>query len=163
MPEGAVITVNINGKEHQLNVPGDMPLLWALRDELDLKGTKFGCGIAMCGACTVHIDGEAQRSCIMPVGSLGKAKVVTIEGLDKLAAGKALQAAWLEHEAMQCGYCQAGQLMSASALLTHTPKPTDDDIDGAMEGNLCRCATYQRIRAAIKAAAGLPLTDGREV
>ncbi|HVZ30075.1 MAG TPA: (2Fe-2S)-binding protein [Asticcacaulis sp.] len=157
-----MITVNINGKDRKLDVPEDMPLLWVLRDELDMKGTKFGCGMAQCGACTVHVDGAARRSCITPIGSLGKSKVTTIEALGATPVGKALQAAWLELDVMQCGYCQAGQLMTASALLAEKPKPSDADIDAAMDGNLCRCATYKRIRAAIKTAAGLPAADGRE-
>ncbi|GGZ24421.1 (2Fe-2S)-binding protein [Asticcacaulis endophyticus] len=158
-----MITLTVNGKAHRLDVPEDMPLLWALRDELELPGTKFGCGVAQCGACTVHIDGVATRACATPVGSLeAGAKITTIEAIGATAQGKALQAAWLEVDVMQCGYCQAGQIMSAAALLKTTPKPTDDDIDAAMEGNLCRCATYKRIREAIKSAAGVALTDTRE-
>jgi len=142
-------TVNINGKDRQLDVPGDMPLLWALRNELGLVGTKFGCGIAACGACTVHVDGEARRSCSTPVSTLAGKKVRTIEALSETAHGKALQAAWLDVDVMQCGYCQAGQLMNASALLARTPKPSKDQIDQAMAGNICRCACYGRIREAI--------------
>lgn len=159
-----MITLTVNGKAHSLDVPDDMPLLWALRDELNLPGTKFGCGVAQCGACTVHIDGEAVRSCATPVGSLeAGAKITTIEAISATPQGKALQKAWLEIDVMQCGYCQAGQIMSAAALLTTTPTPTDDDIDAAMDGNLCRCATYKRIREAIKSAAGVALADTREV
>jgi isoquinoline 1-oxidoreductase subunit alpha len=158
-----MITLTVNGKAHRLDVPEDMPLLWALRDELELPGTKFGCGVAQCGACTVHIDGVATRACATPVGSLdAEAEITTIEAIGATAQGKALQKAWLEVDVMQCGYCQAGQIMSAAALLQATPKPTDSDIDAAMEGNLCRCATYKRIRAAIKSAAGMALTDTRE-
>jgi isoquinoline 1-oxidoreductase alpha subunit len=142
-------TVNINGKDRQLDVPGDMPLLWALRNELGLVGTKFGCGIAACGACTVHVDGEARRSCSTPVSTLAGKKVRTIEALSETAHGKALQAAWLDVDVMQCGYCQAGQLMNASALLEKTPRPSAEQIDQAMAGNICRCACYTRIREAI--------------
>ena len=142
-------TVNINGKDRQLDVPGDMPLLWALRNELGLVGAKFGCGIAACGACTVHVDGEARRSCSTPVSSLAGKKVRTIEALSETAHGKALQAAWLDVDVMQCGYCQAGQLMNASALLEKTPWPSAEQIDQAMAGNICRCACYTRIREAI--------------
>lgn len=156
-----MITLDINGQPRQLDVPDDMPLLWALRDELDMKGTKFGCGVAQCGACTVHIDGEATRACVTPVGSIGKGKIVTIEGIGDSKEGKAVQAAWLELDVMQCGYCQAGQIMTATALLAKTPKPDDAAIDAAMEGNLCRCATYKRIRAAIKTASGQPADDTR--
>ena len=158
-----MITLTVNGQAHQLDVPDEMPLLWALRDELDLKGTKFGCGVAQCGACTVHIDGEAVRACITPVGSIGQGKVVTIEGIGDSQQGRAVQDAWLELDVMQCGYCQAGQIMTATALLAHTPKPDDQAIDDAMEGNLCRCATYKRIRAAIKTASGQPADDTRPV
>lgn len=155
--------LTINGKVLDKDLPEDMPLLWALRDEFDLPGTKFGCGVAQCGACTVHVDGAPVRACITPIGSLDGAKVTTIEAIGKTPQGKALQKAWLEVDVMQCGYCQAGQIMSAAALLKETPKPTDADIDAAMEGNLCRCATYQRIRAAIKSAAGMAAADTREV
>ena len=154
-----MITLDINGQSHQLDVPDEMPLLWALRDELAMPGTKFGCGVAQCGACTVHIDGEATRACITPVGSIGKGKVTTIEGVGASQEGRALQKAWIDLDVMQCGYCQAGQIMTASALLARTPKPDDAAIDAAMEGNLCRCATYKRIRAAIKSASGQPVTD----
>lgn len=152
----------INGKVYDQDVPEDMPLLWALRDTFGLVGTKFGCGIAQCGACTVHVDGTPVRACITPVGAVEGAAVTTIEGIGQTKEGKALQAAWLEVDVMQCGYCQAGQIMTAAALLKETPKPTDADIDVAMDGNLCRCATYTRIRAAIKKAAGVALADTRE-
>ena len=156
-------TINVNGKERVLEVAPDTPLLWALRDELDLKGTKFGCGMSFCGACTVHLDGVPTRSCITPVSRVGKASVVTIEGVGQTEVGKRVQAAWLALDVMQCGYCQSGQVMAATALLTRTPQPSDQDIDAAMSGNLCRCGTYTRIRAAIKRAAGLPTDDTREV
>ncbi len=146
------VALEINGKVVRLDVPEDMPLLWALRDELGLTGTKYGCGIAQCGACTVHINGQATRSCQTPVGGLAGAKITTIEGL---GGAHPLQVAWVKADVPQCGYCQSGQIMSAAALLAHTPKPTDSDIDAAMRGNICRCGTYQRIRAAIKDAAGV--------
>ncbi|WP_310498653.1 2Fe-2S iron-sulfur cluster-binding protein [Sandarakinorhabdus sp.] len=146
--------LSVNGKMMQLTAPGDMPLLWALRDVLGLTGTKFGCGAAFCGACTVHLDGEPVRACQTPVSAVGTAKVTTIEGLGDTPLGARLQDAWAALDVPQCGYCQAGQLMSAAALLGATPKPSDDDIDAAMSGNLCRCATYHRIRAAIHQAAG---------
>lgn len=139
----------INGKARTVDVDPDMPLLWVLRDTLDVKGPKFGCGAGLCGACTVHLDGQPVRSCQTPVSTVGKARVTTIEALDQTALGRAVQQAWLELDVMQCGYCQAGQMMSATALLTANPAPTDEDIDGAMAGNICRCATYNRIRAAI--------------
>ena len=139
-----------------------MPLLWVLRDLLDLKGTKFGCGKSFCGACTVHINGTAARSCTTPLASLGAASVTTIEAVAETTVGRAVQSAWLAVDVMQCGYCQAGQIMSATALLAKIPKPTDADIDRAMSGNLCRCATYPRIRAAIKLAAGIPTADSRD-
>jgi isoquinoline 1-oxidoreductase alpha subunit len=142
-------TVNINGKDRKLDVPGEMPLLWALRNDLGMVGTKFGCGVGMCGACTVHVDGTAQRSCAMPVSSLAGKKVRTIEALAETANGKALQAAWLHEDVMQCGYCQAGQLMNATALLDRNPTPNAQQIDAAMSGNICRCACYTRIRDAI--------------
>jgi isoquinoline 1-oxidoreductase alpha subunit len=137
-----------------VDVDGDMPLLWVLRDEFDMTGTKFGCGAGFCGACTVHLDGVAVRGCQTPVNSVGDAKITTIEGMAADALGKRLQAAWVELDVPQCGYCQAGQIMSAASLLTQITHPTDDDIDSAMTGNICRCATYTRIRAAIKLAAG---------
>ena len=146
------ITLNINGKDVALNSTPDTPLLWALRDELGLTGTKYGCGIAQCGACTVHLNGAPTRSCQAPIGAIAGAKVVTIEGL---GGTHPIQAAWIKHDVPQCGYCQSGQIMSAAALLAKTPKPTDADIDAAMNGNICRCGTYQRIRAAIKDAAGV--------
>jgi isoquinoline 1-oxidoreductase alpha subunit len=150
-----VQTVNINGKPVAIDADPEMPLLWALRDVLGLTGTKFGCGAAYCGACTVHLDGVPVRSCQTPVGSVGKARITTIEGLSTSAVGRKLQDAWVALDVPQCGYCQAGQLMSAAALLAETPKPSDEQIDAAMNGNLCRCATYTRIRAAIKQAAGV--------
>ncbi len=144
--------LSVNGRTHELDVEPDMPLLWVLRDELNLPGTKYGCGMALCGACTVHLDGEAVRSCVTPVGAVTGA-VTTIEGLGSPAALHAVQAAWIEHQVAQCGYCQSGQVMSAAALLRAIPAPTDADIDHAMSGNLCRCGAYPRIRAAIHAAA----------
>ncbi|MFT3996180.1 MAG: (2Fe-2S)-binding protein [Asticcacaulis sp.] len=153
---------NINGKAYERDLPEEMPLLWALRDEFNLVGTKFGCGVAQCGACTVHVDGTPVRACITPVSAVEGSAITTIEGVSATKPGKALQAAWLELDVMQCGYCQAGQIMSAAALLTETPKPSDADIDAAMDGNLCRCATYTRIRSAIKKAAGLAIADTRE-
>jgi isoquinoline 1-oxidoreductase alpha subunit len=146
------ITLNVNGQDLVSQSPPDAPLLWVLRDELGLTGTKYGCGIAQCGACTVHLNGVPMRSCQAPVGSLAGVKIVTIEGLGGVHP---LQEAWVRHDVPQCGYCQSGQLMSAAALLARTPKPTDADIDQAMSGNICRCGTYQRIRAAIKDAAGI--------
>jgi isoquinoline 1-oxidoreductase subunit alpha len=136
-----------------VDVDGDTPLLWVLRDVLGMTGTKFGCGVALCGACTVHLDGAATRSCVTPIGSIGNKSITTIEAVGKTAQGKALQQAWLDVEVVQCGYCQSGQIMSAAALLTAMPKPSDADIDAAMSGNVCRCGTYQRIRAAIHRAA----------
>lgn len=147
-------TLNINGKQQQVEVEADTPLLWALRDGLGLVGTKYGCGAGQCGACTVHLDGAPTRSCLLPVSSIGKAKITTIEGLHKQHQHP-LQQAWQELDVPQCGYCQAGQLMSASALLKQHPKPTDAQIDEAMAGNLCRCATYTRIRAGIHRAAAI--------
>ena len=146
-------TLTINGKSYTADVPGDMPLLWVLRDVIGLAGTKFGCGIAQCGACTVHVDGQAVRSCVLPVAALGNRKVTTIEAVSKTSSGRRIQEAWLAIEVAQCGYCQSGQVMSAAALLDHIPNPTDSDIDMAMAGNLCRCGTYVRIRQAIKQAA----------
>ena len=141
--------VDINGEVRELDVPGEMPLLWALRNELGMVGTKFGCGMALCGACTVHVDGIAARSCSTPVSSLAGKKVTTIEALAESPIGRALQQAWLEEDVMQCGYCQAGQLMNASALLARNPQPSAQQIDQAMAGNICRCACYTRIRDAI--------------
>ena len=152
-------TIKVNGKTRTVDVEGDTPLLWVLRDTLDMKGTKFGCGMAQCGACTVHIDGVATRSCVTPISTVGAKSVATIESLEGHPVGKKVQAAWLKLDVMQCGYCQAGQMMAATALLTKTPKPTDADIDTAMT-NICRCATYNRIRAAIKQAAGMPAVKG---
>lgn len=147
--------VNINGEVRELDVPEDMPLLWALRNELNMVGTKFGCGKGLCGACTVHVDGVAQRSCSLPVGAIPEgAKVSTIEALAETEIGRALQEAWLETDVMQCGYCQAGQLMSATALLERNPEPTIRQIEASMSGNICRCACYTRIRDAIARVAG---------
>jgi isoquinoline 1-oxidoreductase alpha subunit len=146
------LVLNVNGRDVALESPPDTPLLWALRDELGLTGTKYGCGIAQCGACTVHLNGQPQRSCQAPVGSLAGVRIETIEALE---GAHPLQAAWVKHDVPQCGYCQSGQIMSAVALLSRTPKPTDADIDQAMHGNICRCGAYQRIRAAIKDVAGL--------
>ena len=146
-------SINVNGSSMEFEAPGDMPLLWVLRDLLGLTGTKFGCGIAQCGACTVHIDGRAVRSCVMPISAVGTRDVTTIEGVSKVDAGSRVQRAWLQEEVAQCGYCQSGQIMSATELLAHVPSPTDAQIDAAMSGNICRCATYERIRRAIKGAA----------
>jgi isoquinoline 1-oxidoreductase alpha subunit len=148
------IAIKVNETEHKVDVDDDTPLLWVLRDVLGLTGTKFGCGLALCGACTVHVDGVPRRSCITPVGSIGNGAVTTIEAVSATPEGKALQQAWVDLDVVQCGYCQSGQIMSAAALLKSTPKPTNDDIDAAMSGNVCRCGTYQRIRAAIHRAAG---------
>jgi isoquinoline 1-oxidoreductase subunit alpha len=147
------IAINVNGTTRTIDVDADTPLLWALRDVLGISGTKFGCGIALCGACTVHVDGVPVRSCVTPVSAIGEKAVTTIEAVGETPIGKALQQAWLELDVVQCGYCQSGQIMSAAALLARTPKPTDDDIDQTMSGNVCRCGTYQRIRAAIHLAA----------
>jgi isoquinoline 1-oxidoreductase alpha subunit len=147
--------VTINGRRHDIDLPADTPLLWALRDELGLTGTKFGCGMALCGACTVHLDGQAVRSCMTPLSAAANKKVTTIEAMEADPIGKAVQTAWIEISVPQCGYCQTGQIMSATALLKRNPKPTDADIDRAMAGNICRCGTYPRIRTAIKQAAGL--------
>jgi isoquinoline 1-oxidoreductase alpha subunit len=146
-------TIKVNGNGHSVDVDGDTPLLWVLRDVLGMTGTKFGCGMALCGACTVHIDGAATRSCITPIESIGNSQVTTIEEIGGTPAGAKIQRAWLEHEVVQCGYCQSGQIMSASALLASKPQPTDADIDDAMSGIICRCGTYVRIREAIKLAA----------
>ncbi len=147
-------TILVNGTAHTVNVDGDTPLLWVLRDVLGMTGTKFGCGVALCGACTVHIAGEAARSCVTPISSIGDKEVVTIEAIGETPVGKALQHAWLDLDVVQCGYCQSGQIMAAAALMAKTPKPTDADIDRTLSGNVCRCGTYQRIRAAIHKAAG---------
>ncbi|MGO9853391.1 MAG: (2Fe-2S)-binding protein [Steroidobacteraceae bacterium] len=146
--------LTINGETRSVDAPDDMPLLWVLRDLLGLTGTKFGCGIAQCGACTVHLDGRPVRSCMLPVSAVGTRAITTIEGVGKTAVGAKVQKAWLDLEVIQCGYCQSGQIMSAAALLAGTPQPDDSDIDAAMAGNICRCGTYVRIRAAIKRAAG---------
>ena len=145
--------ITINGTSHSVDADGDTPLLWVLRDVLGMTGTKFGCGMALCGACTVHLDDSAVRSCITTIDSIGDSKITTIEAVGKTPAGKKIQDAWLAHEVPQCGYCQSGQIMSASALLASKPQPTDADIDEAMSGNICRCGTYVRIREAIKQAA----------
>jgi isoquinoline 1-oxidoreductase subunit alpha len=148
-----MIALNVNGKKHEADVAPDTPLLWVLRDHLNLTGTKFGCGMALCGACTVHVDGAAIRSCVTPVSTLAGKRITTIEGVTSTKAGAAVQAAWRKLDVVQCGYCQSGQIMSASALLAKNARPGDADIDAAMAGNVCRCATYVRIRAAIKEAA----------
>ncbi|CAA2138578.1 (2Fe-2S)-binding protein [Hyphomicrobium sp. ghe19] len=148
-----MISLKINGQSRDVDTSPDTPLLWALRDLLGMTGTKFGCGIAQCGACTVHVDGEPVRSCQLPIGSVGGRAITTIEGIGATGAGAKVQKAWLDLEVIQCGYCQSGQIMSAAALLAHTANPSDDDIDAAMAGNICRCGTYVRIRAAIKKAA----------
>lgn len=147
-----MITLNVNGERREVDVPPDMPLLWVLRDVLGMTGTKFGCGMALCGACTVHLDGAAVRTCVLPVGSIGDRAITTIEQIGRTPAGAKVQKAWLDLEVVQCGYCQSGQIMSAAALLASNPHPTDRDIDAAMAGNICRCGTYVRIRAAIKQA-----------
>lgn len=145
--------LNINGRERSVDVSADTPLLWVLRDHLGLVGTKYGCGKGICGACTIHLNGAAVRSCQLPVSAAGSAKIVTVEGLADGGRLNAVQEAWMEHDVPQCGYCQAGQIMSATALLASNPKPSDEAIDAAMSGNLCRCATYSRIRKAIHTAA----------
>ncbi|HXB81396.1 MAG TPA: (2Fe-2S)-binding protein [Bradyrhizobium sp.] len=145
--------IQINGNTHSLDVDGDTPLLWVLRDVLGMTGTKFGCGMALCGACTVHLDGVAIRSCITPIDSIGTSAITTIEAIGATAVGAKVQKAWLDLEVIQCGYCQSGQIMSAAALLAATPQPDDADIDAAMAGNICRCGTYVRIREAIKQTA----------
>lgn len=152
--------IRVNGKSNTVDVPADTPLLWVLRDVLDLKGTKYGCGLGLCGACTVHLGGQAVRSCMTPVSAATKAPITTLEGLSP-DGSHPLQQAWLELDVPQCGYCQAGQIMNAAALLAKNPKPTDQDIDSAMHGNLCRCATYLRIRQAIHRAATIAGTRGR--
>ncbi|MFZ6800167.1 (2Fe-2S)-binding protein [Undibacterium sp. Di24W] len=148
-----MLKLNVNTKENTLDLAPDTPVLWALRDGLGLSGTKYGCGVAQCGACTVHVDGQAVRSCITPVSTVAGRKITTIEAIANDKVGKAVQAAWIAHDVAQCGYCQSGQIMSATALLKSNKKPSDADIDAAMSGNICRCGTYQRIRGAIKAAA----------
>lgn len=147
--------LHVNGQAHTVDVPGEMPLLWVLRDSLGLVGTKFGCGMALCGACTVHLDGRAVRSCQLPVSGVGEAKVTTIEAIGASEVGAKLQKAWLDIDVMQCGYCQAGQIMTAAALLANTPKPDNEQIRSGMAGNLCRCACYNRIETAVRMAAGL--------
>jgi isoquinoline 1-oxidoreductase alpha subunit len=153
-------SITINGKARTIDADGDMPLLWVLRDVLDMKGAKFGCGAAFCGACTVQLDGTPVRSCQIQLSKVGAKAVTTIEGIADSPVGAKVQAAWMEIDVMQCGYCQAGQIVAATALLTRTPKPTDAEIDQAMNGNICRCATYNRIRAAIRKAAGIAETAG---
>jgi isoquinoline 1-oxidoreductase alpha subunit len=148
-----MVSLRINGETREIDAPPDMPLLWALRDLLGLTGTKFGCGMALCGACTVHLDGAPVRSCLLPVGSVGERQITTIEGIGTSPAGAKIQKVWLDLEVVQCGYCQSGQIMSAAALLARNPHPEDADIDAAMAGNICRCGTYVRIREAIKHAA----------
>ena len=149
-----MITLSVNGKSIEVDVEPDTPLLWVLRDTIGLTGTKYGCGMSLCGACTVHLDGEPTRSCVTPVSTIGTKKITTIEGLST-DRSHPVQKAWIENDVPQCGYCQSGQIMSAVALLEKTPKPTDADIDAAMSGNICRCGTYQRIRAAIHRAAAI--------
>jgi isoquinoline 1-oxidoreductase alpha subunit len=148
-----VANLNINGEQKSFDAPDDMPLLWVLRDILGMTGTKFGCGVALCGACTVHIDGKAVRSCLLPVSAVSGRAITTIEGVGTTPVGAKVQKAWLDLEVIQCGYCQSGQIMSAAALLASTPTPDDSDIDAAMAGNICRCGTYVRVREAIKHAA----------
>jgi isoquinoline 1-oxidoreductase alpha subunit len=148
-------TISINGESHTVDVEDDMPLLWVLRDVLDIKGPKFGCGMAQCGACTVHADGAAIRSCVLPVSAVGGRQITTIEAVGRTEIGRRVQTAWKALDVPQCGYCQAGQIMSAAALLAQNAEPSDAEIDAAMDGNICRCASYPRIRAAIKQAAGL--------
>jgi isoquinoline 1-oxidoreductase alpha subunit len=156
------ITLDINGTTHGIDADGDTPLLWVLRDILGMTGTKFGCGIAQCGACTVHQDGQAIRSCITSIDSIGDSKITTIEAIGNTTAGAKIQNAWLDLEVVQCGYCQSGQIMSASALLVANPNPSDNDIDDAMAGNICRCGTYVRIREAIKHAAASSSATGQK-
>jgi isoquinoline 1-oxidoreductase subunit alpha len=155
-------TLSVNGESRSVDVDPKTPLLWVLRDELELKGTKFGCGMSLCGACTVHVDGAPTRACMTPVSTVGAARITTIEGVGATPVGAKVQAAWLDVDVVQCGYCQAGQIMAATSLLTRNAAPSDADIDAAMTGNICRCGTYNRIRAAIKRAAGLPTTDTSE-
>ena len=149
-----MVTLSINGTSHTVDVPGDMPLLWVLRDVIGLTGTKFGCGMALCGACTVQLDGRPIRSCVTPVAAVSGKRITTIEGIGATPSGKKVQQAWLDLDVVQCGYCQSGQIMAAAALLASRPHPTDTDIEAAMAGNICRCGTYVRIRAAIKRAGG---------
>jgi isoquinoline 1-oxidoreductase alpha subunit len=155
-------TLNVNGESRSVDMDPRTPLLWVLRDELDLKGTKFGCGMSLCGACTVHVDGAPVRACVTPLSAVAEASITTIEGIGATPIGSKVQAAWLDVDVVQCGYCQAGQIMSATALLTRNAAPSDAEIDAAMAGNICRCGTYIRIRAAIKRAAGLQTTGRNE-
>jgi isoquinoline 1-oxidoreductase subunit alpha len=155
------ITIRVNGVGHDVDVDGDTPLLWVLRDVLGMSGTKFGCGKALCGACTVHIDGAATRSCVTTVDSIGASEITTIEAIGAAPAGARIQKAWLDLDVVQCGYCQSGQIMAATALLAANPHPMDSDIDAAMAGNICRCGTYNRIRAAIKHASQSSVQGGR--
>jgi isoquinoline 1-oxidoreductase alpha subunit len=157
-----VITLKINGQSQTVDAPPDMPLLWVLRDILGMNGTKFGCGAALCGACTVHLDGIPRRSCVMPVSAAAGHAITTIEAIGKTPIGKTVQQAWLDLEVIQCGYCQSGQIMAAAALLSKIPAPTDTDIDQALSGNICRCGTYPRIREAIKQAARKPASAKKE-
>ena len=159
----ATYTLNVNGKTETVDADPAMPLLWVLRDKLNLVGTKFGCGVASCGACTVHLDGDVARACITPISAVGGKRVTTIEAIGQTKTGQAVQKAWLDVDVMQCGYCQAGQVMAATALINKNAKPSDKDIDAAMAGNACRCGTYVRIREAIKTAAGVDTKDTREV
>ena len=154
-----MVTLTVNGERREVEVPAEMPLLWVLRDVLGLTGTKFGCGIAQCGACTVHLDGKPVRSCLLPVGTIGTRAITTIEAIGDTPNGAKVQKAWLDLEVIQCGYCQSGQIMSATALLDSIPHPEDADIDAAMAGNICRCGTYVPIRQAIKQAAGQPASS----
>jgi isoquinoline 1-oxidoreductase alpha subunit len=151
--DAMAFNVRVNGRTHTVDVDGDTPLLWVLRDVLGMTGTKFGCGLALCGACTVHVDGSPTRSCVTPIDSIGVSEITTIESIGATAAGAKIQRAWVDREVPQCGYCQSGQIMSAAALLAGNPSPSDADIDDAMSGNICRCGTYARIREAIKQAA----------
>jgi isoquinoline 1-oxidoreductase alpha subunit len=155
-------SLNVNGEPRSVDVDPDTPLVWVLRDEMNLKGTKFGCGMSLCGACTVHVNGQAVRSCTTPVSEVANARITTIEGISASPVGSKVQQAWLDVDVVQCGYCQAGQIMSATALLERNARPTDADIDAAMAGNICRCGTYTRIRAAIRQAAGLPANGAQE-
>jgi len=156
-----MVTLKINGKSQQIDVPSDMPVLWVLRDVLGMTGTKFGCGMALCGACTVQLDGQAIRSCVTPVSAAAGKAITTIEAIGATAVGRKVQEAWIALDVPQCGYCQSGQIMSASALLARDARPTDADIDAAMSGNICRCGTYGRVRAAIKQAARSASTSGK--
>ncbi|MDA8079141.1 MAG: (2Fe-2S)-binding protein [Nitrospiraceae bacterium] len=156
-----MIHLEVNGKRHDLDIGPDVPLLWVIREYLKLSGTKYGCGMAQCGACTVHVDGEPTRSCVTPVSSVSGKKITTIEGLGASRAGRAVQKAWTAEDVPQCGYCQSGQVMQAAALLAKNPGPTDTDIDASLSGNLCRCGTYQRIRKAVHRAAGIMAKGGK--